>query len=119
MGQNGFSAADFPKPDRLLDPASDHTHRIQALDPYSDIKFFGNHNKDSAQIFIHSTNQYLTPGTHDHLQGLGATLFFCPSSVSASSVLMLVKASGRFEKSTLTLFCCASHRTTLRLPSSI
>jgi len=29
-----------------LNPASARTHSAQALDPYSEMKLFGNHNKD-------------------------------------------------------------------------
>jgi len=32
-----------------LNPASARTHSVQALDSYSEMKFFGNHNKDCAQ----------------------------------------------------------------------
>jgi len=32
-----------------LNPASARTHSAQALDPYSEMKLFGNHNKDYAQ----------------------------------------------------------------------
>jgi len=32
-----------------LNPASARTHSAQALDPYSEMKLFGNHNKDCAQ----------------------------------------------------------------------
>ena len=34
-----------------LDPASARTHIAQALDPYSDMKLFENHNKDSTQRY--------------------------------------------------------------------
>jgi len=36
-------------PEYNLNPASAHTHSAQAIDPYSDMKLFGNHNKDYAQ----------------------------------------------------------------------
>ena len=51
-----------------LDPANTRTHMAQVIDPYNDINTLGNHNKDSAQIFIRSTTQYPTPCKHDHLQ---------------------------------------------------
>jgi len=56
-----------------LDPASARTHSAQALDQYSEMTLFGNHNhnKDSTQSFIRSTNQYLALCKHDHLQDLG------------------------------------------------
>ena len=54
-----------------LDPASDHAHIAQALDPYGDICSLGNHNKDSARSQIRSTKQNLTFRKHDHLQDLG------------------------------------------------
>jgi hypothetical protein len=40
-----------------LDPASIRTHIAQPLVPYSDMKNLGNHNKDSTQFFIRSTQQ--------------------------------------------------------------
>ncbi len=54
-----------------LDPASSRMHIAQSLDPYSDMKNLGNHNKDYARFFIRSTNQYIALCTHDYLQDLG------------------------------------------------
>ena len=54
-----------------LDPASIRMHIAQPLDPYSDMKNLGNHNKDSARFFIRSTNQYVALCTHEYLQDLG------------------------------------------------
>ena len=51
-------------------------HIAQPLDPYSDMKNLGNHNKDSARFFIRSTNQYVALCTHDYLQDLGLSLFY-------------------------------------------
>ncbi len=55
-----------------LNPASAHTRSAQAIDPYSDMKLFGNHNKDYLKVIIHSTNQQLALRKHDHLQDLGS-----------------------------------------------
>ena len=46
-------------------------HIAQPLDPYSDMKNLGNHNKDSARFFIRSTNQYVALCIHEYLQDLG------------------------------------------------
>ena len=53
------------------DPASIRMCIAQPLDPYSDIKNLGNHNKDSARFFLSSTNQYVALCTHEYLQDLG------------------------------------------------
>ena len=51
-----------------LNPANTRVDMAPVTDPYNDINILGNHNKDSAQIFIRSTTQYPTPCKHDHLQ---------------------------------------------------
>ena len=46
-------------------------HIAQPLNPYSDMKNLGNHNKDYTRFFIRSTNQYVALCAHDYLQDLG------------------------------------------------
>ena len=49
-------------------------HIAQPLDPYSDMKNLGNHNKDSTRFFIRSTNQYVALSTREYLQDLGESI---------------------------------------------
>jgi tRNA-dihydrouridine synthase B len=54
-----------------LEHANTRAQMAQAIDPINDLTIPGNHNKDSAQVFIRSTIQYHTPNKHDHLQDSG------------------------------------------------
>ena len=62
-------------------------HIPQPLNPYSDMKNLGNHNKDSTRFFIRSTNQYVALCAHDYLQDLGVIKFIA-AFFSGSAAMM-------------------------------